>query len=70
MFDTPRSPEEIVGWVQRAVAMAPTEVAGQADLARALAFAGRVDEARRIEQMLLERHPNNPVVRRLAKDVR
>jgi O-antigen ligase len=69
-LDQPGSPEEILGWVEGAVALAPTSVVGQAELARALAYAGRTEEARRIERMLLARAPDHPLVRTLAKDLK
>jgi hypothetical protein len=69
-LDNAAPADEIVRWVERAVAAAPRAVAGQAELARALAFAGRKDEARRIERSLQEREADHPLVRSLAQDLK
>ena len=68
-LDDPASPMEILAWVERAVAGAPGSVVGQAELARALAYADRGDEARRIARRLLERRPDSPLVRALAAEL-
>ncbi len=70
MLDNAGSPEEILAWVRGAVALAPTSVIGQAELARALAHAGRVEDARRVERTLLARAPENPLVRTLARELK
>ena len=70
MLDKAATPEEILGWVEGAVALAPTSVVGQAELARALAYAGRADEARRIERALLARAPDHPLVRTLPRELK
>ncbi|MEW6687731.1 MAG: O-antigen ligase family protein [Pseudomonadota bacterium] len=64
------APREILAWVESAVARAPTSVAGQSELARALAFAGRKEEARRIERALRARQPDHPLVRTLAEEIK
>jgi len=69
MLDKAGSPEEILGWVEGAVALAPTRVVGQAELARALAYAGRGEEARRIERALVAKRPEDSGVLRLKKDL-
>jgi hypothetical protein len=69
VFEKAVPPEEVLAWVQGAVATAPTSIVGQAELARSLAYAGRIDEARRIERALLARRPDHPLVRDLAKDI-
>ena len=68
-LDHPASPADIVRWVEDALAGAPGLVVGQAELARALANAGRGDEAKRIARRLLERQPDSPIVRALAAEI-
>jgi O-antigen ligase len=70
MLDKAGSPEEVLGWVQGALALAPTSVVGQAELARSLAFAGRDEEARRIERTLVAQRPHDPLVLKLQKDLK
>lgn len=69
-LDGAASPQQILAWVEGAVAKAPTAFAGQAELARALAFAGRKEEARRIERALRARQPEHPLVRTLAEEIK
>lgn len=70
MLENAGSPKEILGWVEGAVALAPTSIVGQVELARALAFAGRIDDARGIERALLARAPEHPLVRTLLKELK
>ena len=68
-LDHPASPAEIVTWVEEALAGAPGSVVGQAELARALANAGRSDDAKRIVRRLIVRQPDAPLVRALAAEI-
>jgi hypothetical protein len=68
-LDNAASPAEILAWVERTVAKAPRSAIGQSELARALAYAGRNEEARRIEQALRARQPDYPVVQTPADGI-
>jgi len=70
MLGNAGSPEEILGWVKGAVALAPTSVVGQAELARALVFAGRTEEARGVERALVAKRPDDPLVLKLQRDLK
>lgn len=59
-LDNAASPHEILAWVERTVAKAPRSAIGQAELARALAFAGHEEQARRVENALRARRSRVP----------
>jgi hypothetical protein len=69
VLDGPATPQQILAWVEGAVAKSPTSIAGQVELARALAFAGRDEEARRVERALRAREPDYPVVQTPADGI-
>jgi hypothetical protein len=69
LLKKPASPEEILGWTRRAVALRPQEGRVQAEHARALARVGRVDEARSLARALSVKFPDSRAVRRLGKEL-
>ena len=69
ILEHPASPEEILSWVQRAVATVPFSLVGQVELAQALAYAGRRDEAKRVARTLLEGNPGSPLARMLVEEI-
>jgi len=69
-LDHPAAPAEVLAWVDEALARMPGSFEGQVERARALAYAGRRDEAERLSRVLLERRPDSPLSRRLAEDLR
>lgn len=69
LLATPASPEQILEWNEWVLKLRPYLLAGQAEYARSLAFAGRRDEARRFAQAMIGLHPDSPVARRLAAEL-
>jgi O-antigen ligase len=69
-LDHAATPVEVLAWVEEALAGAPGSFEGQVERARALAYAGRREEATRISRGLLERRPESPLARRLAEEMR
>jgi len=65
----PAPPSEILSWTTQALKLRPHSSVAQAEQARALAFAGRLDEARQIAQSLLKIRPSSPIARNLAAEL-
>jgi O-antigen ligase len=63
------SASEILQWTAEAVRLRPYSLVTQAEHARALANAGRIEEARHISRGMLERRPEAALVRRLAMEM-
>jgi predicted Zn-dependent protease len=63
------TPDEILEWSKRAVNLRPQQPAVQAEYARSLANAGRLEDARKLAERLVDRFPESPAVKRLARDV-
>lgn len=70
ILEHPASPAEILSWAQRAVASVPLSLVGQVELAYALDYAGRRDDAARVARTLLERRPDSPAARSLVEELR
>ncbi len=69
LLEHPASPATVLEWTREAVRLRPNSLLAHAEYARALAFAGRKDEARRVVRELLERKPDLPVVRSVAQEL-
>jgi O-antigen ligase len=65
----PASMAELLGWSAEAMRLQPYSLAVRAEHARALAFVGRPDEARRIARDMIDRSPESDVARRLAREL-
>jgi O-antigen ligase len=68
LFDRPVGPDEVLDWTGEALRLRPYSLIVQAEHARALAHAGRIEEATRIVHALLERHRNTGMARGLARE--
>ena len=69
LLDQPAPPETVLAWSSQVLKLQPYSLATQAQYARALAFAGRAEDARRFARDILARHPNSQLARRLAADL-
>jgi O-antigen ligase len=69
LLERPASPEAVLAWNARALKLRPYMLAAQAEYARALAHAGRSEEARRLARAMLAQHPDSQIARRLAADM-
>lgn len=67
LFDG-RSEQEVLDWTGEALRLRPYSLLAQAERARALGYAGRADEARRIARQMLARHPGADMARGLASE--
>ena len=68
-LEHPAAPAEVLAWVDAALATAPGAFEGQVERARALDYAGRGTEARRLARELLGRRPDSPLARKLVEDL-
>ena len=62
------TPEEILKWSKQAIELRPQQPAVQAEYARSLANAGKLDEARKLARTLSEIFPGSDSVKRLARE--
>jgi hypothetical protein len=69
LLEQPASAEAILEWSAHAAKLRPYLIWTRADYARALAHAGRKDEARRLAQALASQYPEAPSVRRLGEEL-
>ncbi|MBI3375538.1 MAG: O-antigen ligase family protein [Betaproteobacteria bacterium] len=69
LFERPRTPQEILGWTSKALELRPDSLLTHAEHARALAFAGRVGEARRMVAGMMAWHPEAKLTRELAAEL-
>ena len=69
LLDQPAPPETVLAWSSEVLRLRPYALATQAQYARALAYAGRADEARRLARDMLARHPDSQIARRLVADL-
>lgn len=69
LFDRPTSPAEILDWTGKALKLRPGSLLVQAEHARALAFAGRTGEARRMLRGMQAWHPESKLTRDLAAEL-
>ncbi len=69
LLEQPASPEEILKWTARARELRPYMIAAWAEYARALAYAGRIEEARAQARDMVAQHPNSRIARRLAAEM-
>lgn len=69
LFEKPASPEAIVEWSAQAVRLRPYLLPARAEYARALAYAGRAEEARRLARAMIAQHPDSQIARRLAAEM-
>jgi O-antigen ligase len=67
LFGT-RSEQEVLDWTAQALKLRPYAPLAQAERARALDYAGRTEEARRIARAMLERHPASDMARGLSRE--
>lgn len=63
-----RAAQEVLDWTAEALRLRPYSLLAQAERARALDYAGRPEEARRIARAMLERHPGTDMARGLARE--
>ena len=70
LFERPASPVQIISWTGEAVRLQPYSLPARVEHARALAHAGRTDEARRLANKLLDRYPDSSTVLRLGSDLK
>jgi hypothetical protein len=68
LLDQPASDLELLGWTGEALRRRPYLLMVQAEHARALARAGRADEARRIVLAMQDRHRDSGMARGLARE--
>jgi O-antigen ligase len=68
LLDRPASDLELLGWTGEALRRRPYQLMVQAEHARALARAGRVDDARRIVLAMQDRHRDSGMARGLARE--
>lgn len=64
----PASPQEILAWTKHAAELRPQHGGVQAEYARALAHAGKQEEARALAHLLAVQFPRSESVRRLARE--
>jgi hypothetical protein len=69
LLKNPASPEEILSWTRGAAQLRPQQGNVQADHARALAYAGRRDEARSLARVLADKFPRSESVQRLKGEL-
>jgi O-antigen ligase len=69
LFERPASAEAILEWSERAVKLRPYMLLTRAEYARALARAGRTDEARSLAQGLASQYPESLFVRQLVEEL-
>lgn len=69
LFDKPATAETILGWSAWAAKLRPYQLSVRAEYARALARAGRNDEALRIARALASQHPESRLARRLVEEL-
>jgi O-antigen ligase len=69
LLDQPAPPETVLAWTLEVLRLRPYSIATQAEYARALAYAGRAEEARRLARDMLARHPDSQIARRLAAEL-
>jgi O-antigen ligase len=69
LLEHPASAEQILAWTGEAVRLRPFSLFAQSEHARALAYAGRTEEAKRIARAMLERRPDAPLSRNLAAEL-
>jgi O-antigen ligase len=69
LLEQPASPATVLEWSRQLLALQPYSVMTRAEYARALAYAGRGDEARQLARALADRHPNSALARRVASEI-
>ena len=69
LFDRPKTPAEILDWTGKALKLRPDSLLVHAEHARALAFAGRAEEARRMLRGMQAWHPEAKLTRDLAAEL-
>jgi hypothetical protein len=69
LLENPAPPATILAWSEQLLKQRPYSVAIQAEYVRSLAYAGRVDEARRLSRAMAAKNPASPIVRRLAAEI-
>ncbi len=69
LLEQPVSPAVVLEWNAQVLKLRPYMLAAQAEYARALVHAGRVDEARRLARAIAEKHPESQIARRLAAEL-
>lgn len=69
LLEQPAPPEVVLEWNAWVLKLRPYLPAAQAEYARALAYAGRGDEAKRVARALLERWPDSLLARNLAAEL-
>lgn len=69
LLERAASAEQIVSWTKRALELRPYSIQAQAEHARALAYADRPAEAKKVAQAIVDRHPDSEIALRLASDL-
>ena len=69
LFERPAPPQQVLVWTREALRLNPYSVTAGAEHARALAFAGRIGDARRLVRSMLERYPKSELVRDVAAEL-
>jgi O-antigen ligase len=68
LFDHSPSRQELLAWTGEALRLRPYALIAQAEHARTLAYAGRVEEAKRMVSAMLVRHSGTEMARGLARE--
>jgi hypothetical protein len=69
LLDQPAAPAAVLAWAAHVLEMRPYAVATQLEYIQTLKFAGRIDEARRMADAVMARHPESAAARRLAAEL-
>lgn len=69
LLERPASGSEIIAWTSWAMQIEPNFLPNQVAHARALGFAGRRDDARRLVETMFVRHPESELVKRLKAEL-